>query len=1043
MNQHILVFVLLSSILTASHAQRSLAADFYVATNGSDTNPGTNAAPFRTLEAARDAIRSLKKKSSPLDGGVTVWLRGGDYVRTGALELTDVDSGSKEQPIVWRAVEGERVRLLGGRKLAGFKTVTDADVLKRLPSAARGQVWQCDLRALGVTEFGEMQSRGFGRTTTPAHCELFFAGRPMTLARWPNEGSWEKIADFPQDSAIGDGHGGKTGKLVDGFNYKGERPRGWKGVDDIWIHGYWSWDWANSYERIASIDLDRHLLKTAPPHGTYGFRKGQRFYFLNVLEELDQPGEWFLDRKHAIVYFWPPKPIASGESLLSLSEEPLLRLKDVSHLSFRGLTLEATRGNAVEMQGGSRNRLAGCTIRNIGDWGIKIAGGNDHGVIGCDIFDTGDGGIDMTGGDRETLTPGGHFVQNCHFQRQGRWSKCYVPAVHMQGVGQRVAHCLIHDHPHCAILFSGNDHSIEFNEIHHIAMETGDVGAIYAGRNYTFRGNRIRHNYIHHTHTAGSGGSMGVYMDDCMSGTEIYGNVFYKVHWAVFLGGGRDHHVENNIFVDCDPTLRMDGRGLDASTTWRNNVIGLGKSLAEMPSALYRQRYPALKSLDAYFGKTGAPLNVGDDFKGVPPEHNVVKRNICVGGKWLHVSWHAEPDELDLADNLVGEEPGFVSEEKNGIKDFRLKKDSPAFKKGFRAIPLEKIGLQLDEYRRELPERNQTRNANNPSAAAGQAASDRATQLSPDAIVANDKKPVGSILAEHGDLSVLFRDNSESPKVLSGLQSLFNLKDADGYDAYDPSATGSSAGLNFEHIISGHNEERNKFTPRHGKYTLHRIDERTVELRRRREDSPWDVSSSLRYSVVAPHYVDFEFKCIPHDRTKFGKRGYGIFFWANYMNQVDDVALHFLGKANAEGDEKWIAGSAPNTHRDHIGGGTYRHVSAPPLEYDSDHNFKLNVWSYDWPRFTKPFYFGRAANDMSLMLMFDRTYSKSDEIRFSLFKFKVQDERRKPAWDFQYVIHDVEVGREYGYRGRLVWKKFVSDDDCLREYESWQRELRR
>ncbi len=288
-----------------------------------------------------------------------------------------------------------------------------------------------------------------------------------------------------------------------------------------------------------------------------------------------------------------------------------------------------------------------------------------------------------------------------------------------------------------------------------------------------------------------------------------------------------------------------------------------------------------------------------------------------------------------------------------------------------------------------------------------------------------------------GALAVLFRDNSQSPRVLSGLQSLVNVQDADGYDAFDPEGSSTSAGLNYEHIISGQKNEHNMFTPRQGSYTLHRIDDRTVELRRRREDSPWDVSSSLRYSVVAPHYVDFEFKCIPHDRTRFGSRGYAIFFWANYMNQVEDVALHFLGKEQADGPEKWIAADAPNIHPDYIGGGTYRHVSASPLQYDDDHNFKLNVWSYDWPRFTKPFYVGRASNNMALMLMFDRACSTDEEIRFSLFKFKVKDDQRKPAWDFQYVIHEVEEGREYGYRGRLVWKKFVSREDCLSEYQSW------
>ena len=122
------------------------------------------------------------------------------------------------------------------------------------------------------------------------------------------------------------------------------------------------------------------------------------------------------------------------------------------------------------------------------------------------------------------------------------------------------------------------------------------------------------------------------------------------------------------------------------------------------------------------------------------------------------------------------------------------------------------------------------------------------------------------------------------------------------------------------------------------------------------------------------------------------------------------------------------------------GGGTYRHADAPPLEYDADHDFKLNVWSYDWPRYTKPFYFGKAAHDMAFILMFDRDHSPTDEIRFSIFKFKLNKYPR-PAWDFQYVIHKVEAGKEYAFRGRLVWKRFVSPEDCLAEYESWRKGL--
>jgi hypothetical protein len=650
------------------------AAQLYLSTSGSDTNSGTRAKPFATLERARDEARRLSQDHKLAGGPLTVWLRGGDYLRTNALQLTAADSGSPDAPIIWRACKGESVRLLGGRKLAGFEPVTNPAVLARLPEAARGHVLQANLGALGLADFGKITPRGFGRPLSPAHCELFFGGRPMTLARWPNEGAWEQIAGVPESGATKDEHGGQVGRLDEGFLYRGDRPRLWKDTRDLWVHGYWSWDWADSYERVDSLDLERRLIKTATPHGLYWFRQGQRFYFINLLEELDQPAEWYLDRQTAMLYFWPPVPFtrpegrplplregkgqgegqfkvqgsaskaqgSTPETLLSVLAEPLLNLTGVSHVTFRGLTLEATRASAVQIHGGASNRIAGCLIRNIGNYGVTIEGGTGHGVISCDIFDTGDGGVSLDGGDRQTLQPGGHFVENCHFARQGRWSKCYVPAVLIAGVGQRASHNLIHDHPHCAILFTGNDHLVEFNEIHHIALETGDVGAIYTGRDYTYRGNRIRCNFVHDTGGVGMG-SMGIYMDDCVSGTEIFGNIFYKVQRAAFLGGGRDHQVLNNIFVDCNSAVELDGRGLDQSPVWHGMVDHtMRQRLAEVPQALYRQRYPPLKTLDQYYGPPGGPPIEGAAFNGVPPGNNVVARNVCVG-KWLHIYWHATP----------------------------------------------------------------------------------------------------------------------------------------------------------------------------------------------------------------------------------------------------------------------------------------------------------------------------------------------------------------------------------------------------------------
>jgi hypothetical protein len=159
-----------------------------------------------------------------------------------------------------------------------------------------------------------------------------------------------------------------------------------------------------------------------------------------------------------------------------------------------------------------------------------------------------------------------------------------------------------------------------------------------------------------------------------------------------------------------------------------------------------------------------------------------------------------------------------------------------------------------------------------------------------------------------GDLQVQLRDNSNSPRDLSGVASLINVCDAPGFDAFDPEGRGASAGLNFEHIISGHRNPNNKFTPRSGRYTLEALPKGAgARLVRRAADDPWRVASTLEYRIVEPHAIDFEFRCTPVKAELFGLRGSAIFFFADYLNDVSDVALHFRGVPEVGGRETWIA----------------------------------------------------------------------------------------------------------------------------------------
>lgn len=318
-----------------------------------------------------------------------------------------------------------------------------------------------------------------------------------------------------------------------------------------------------------------------------------------------------------------------------------------------------------------------------------------------------------------------------------------------------------------------------------------------------------------------------------------------------------------------------------------------------------------------------------------------------------------------------------------------------------------------------------------------------ALQTGPPRVAAEDLgMRVETLELQRGDLTALLRDNAQSPKILSGVDSLFNRKDAPGFDAFDPDDPGASAGLNFEHVICGHFNRANAFTPRKGRYDLHRLgDGASAQLVRLARDDPWALSSSLKYSPSASNSIDFAFQCRAENRELFGQRGYAVLFFANYMNDVAQVPIHFRGVTAPGGAEEWIRADAPPGHPDYNHGGTYRSVTAEDLPYDTDHNFKLNLWSYDYPRFTQPFYYGLATNGMVLMLMFDRMHTEQDEIRFSLFKFKLP-RRPRPAWDFQYVIHKVEEGRDYGFKGRLIWKKFIGPEDCQAEYRRWQAALK-
>jgi hypothetical protein len=621
-------------------------------------NAAATDGPVRTPAGALRALRALRASRPGLKGSITVLLHGGTYLVHQSVTVGRADGGNDSLNVRWAASAGERPILTGGTVLGNFREIARDVAAARIASVARGSVVASDLKEAGVTDFGAITAR-----SSPG-IELFFRGARMSLSRWPND-AWLKIAGVPQsgDTMLHPGlerekrfDGVPAGRHYGRISYEGDRPARWSPENEITMHGYWTFDWSDSYQPVRSIDTARREIIIAPPYHGYGFTKNQRYYFLNILEELDTPGEWYLDRKRHRLYFWPPAPMREGDAVVSVLPGPLFMLDSCSHVEITGLTMECGRTTAVVIRGGSKNLIAGCTVRNMGGDAVLVDGGSDHRVQSCDISDMALGGITARGGDRLTLTPARHVLSNNHIHHFGNWVRTGCYAAILDGVGHVLEHNLIHDAPFEAIYLRGNDHLIEYNEVHRVTQETGDAGAFHTGRNWTWRGNVIRYNYFHDLKGPGLHGVMGVYLDDWACGFLVQGNVLYRAGRATLIGGGRDNIVDNNLYIECFPSVHLDARGLGWAGYYLDGTrTELFDQMKEVryDAPPYSTRYPELARM--YDGETGVP------------KYNRITRNISWGGRWMDVYDYLAFDlsVVEIARNIIAD-PDLLRRRKAG-----------------------------------------------------------------------------------------------------------------------------------------------------------------------------------------------------------------------------------------------------------------------------------------------------------------------------------------------------------------------------------------
>lgn len=602
-------------------------ADIYIAPDGSDDDgDGSFDNPFATLEKARDTIREMKAQADrEIDGEIVVAMKAGTYKSTG-FRLTEQDSGSAEVPIKYCAYGDGEVIISGAVNIS----TDDAEELNEQDKALFRAENTDNIIKIDLTKY-DIDVQNLTHLN-----ELFDSKGRCRSARYPNvnaDGSDNLLYNKGWFSGNGNQYSSKEMTLSKSFAKYVEEYHTLEGAR---ICGYLQYDWWCDDSEIVSYDPQTRIMTVN--HTNYGVGSAPYFYLYNISEELDDPGEYYIDKNTGTLYLYKTEETSYK---LSVFSPYFLSGSKISYITFSNIIFENGSEDGIYLSGNNLT-FERCTMRNFLDRAIIIEGDNNL-VTDCVFYNIGGEVIRMTGGDRTTLTKANSKVDNNLIYDFGQVYKTYSSAINVTGVGLTASHNEIYNAPHQAIGYGGNYVTIEYNLIHDVVKQSSDAGAIYSGRDWTQQGNVVRYNILYNIGNETFTGN-GIYFDDGLSGQTAYGNILYNIAGNAFLiGGGRDINVKNNVIIGS--RIEYDARFRDAFQRYVENgtvatftmaVINLDgvmwKNMAKMPitSDVWKEAFPTLANVsydfDDYTNKD-FPIN---------PAYSVVKDNVTVSGTTDH-----------------------------------------------------------------------------------------------------------------------------------------------------------------------------------------------------------------------------------------------------------------------------------------------------------------------------------------------------------------------------------------------------------------------
>jgi len=517
---------------------------------------------------------------------------------------------------------------------------------------------------------------------------------------------------------------------------------------EVFMFATWCWfnttTWVDSIERRGATVVERGRPRQADVIRLRGREArtrvwpGNRFYIFNLREELDRPGEWYLDYPTGRLYYWPREgeSVADAEIVAPLLDRvfelaaPSEGGDRVEYVALRGFTFSHTdytpdhaawrssEDCAVLLENCWHCAVEDCTFANIGGYGIRLCLDSClNRIAGNTVTLAGAGGIILrgpwVGWGQNVLTPGrassilypiGNLITSNHVHHCGTFKK-YVAGVHAEtrpaalayAPGNVYSHNWIHDMPRNGIFgfrFQGGN-VVEYNHIHDVLQESDDGGLVHFctaalnGTAHSIFRNNLLHDVVAYrwddelrgrTGLGAASNGHGIYLDGNASNTTVESNVISNTRkGCVFIHSGEHNVIRNNILLN-------DRRHhLWQTKTWTGNRFERNIVCWTTPTPYYA----SLTAIKA---------------KPTPEQTAAFDRNlIWRGGQPIEIEGYGGLDDWrtqGFGQSSLVADPLF---EKIDLLNrvCRLSPRSPAFALGFQAIDLTRVRLREGRTRKE------------------------------------------------------------------------------------------------------------------------------------------------------------------------------------------------------------------------------------------------------------------------------------------------------------------------------------------------------